>query len=274
MRNKVIAAYASFTITFLTLAVIIVLYFVNDFETKELLLNIFYSLFGGAFVTFVLSLFEYNNLKRDTIDDFYDEYLNYLIVIEKIRYTNIGEKEKIVADYVSYKDVYNVSKRNEIVARLDTLLAKEGLEIDHKDIDKYFESEGAHLKKSIDKTIVTYLDAIHHDLNKLWKIISSMYFFNPLSNKFHKQANEMFNDAEDLLNKLTEKEKRFEMFLDGDLKNLSEIVKDIDDLNNKVFKIEQNENGSKAWFEKTYNSGLERLLTFVEKTLKIKSKEE
>lgn len=273
MRNKVIAAYASFTITVLTLIIIVVLYFINDFNAKLLLLNIFYSLFGGAFVTFILSLFEYNNLKRETIDDFYDEYLNYLIAIEKIRYTNIGEKEKIVADYVSYKDVYSASKKNEIVARLDTLLDKEGLALDRKDVDKYFESEGAHLKKNIDKTIATYLDAMRHDLNKLWKIISSMYFFNPFSNKFHNQAKEMFDDAENLLNELADKEKRFEMFLDGDLKNLSEIVKDIDDLNNKVFKIEQNANGSKAWFEKIYNSGLERLLTFVEETLKIKSKE-
>lgn len=272
MKNKVIAAYASFGITLLTLIAIVVVYFLNDFNTKALLLNVFYSLFGGAFVTFVMSLFEYNNSKRETIDDFYDEYTNYLQIIDAIRYTNIGEKERIVADYCTYKDVYNSTQIDEIVKRLDDLLAREGLALNHNDVDKYFNSEGAHLHRNIVKTLNTYIDAMQFDLNKLWKIVSSMYFFNPFNQKFHDEAVSMYDDAEALLDELASKEECFQMFLDGDLKNLSEIVKDVETLNNKVFKIELKPNGSQAWFEETYNNGQQRLFGFIEKTLNIKNK--
>ena len=255
MKNKVIAAYVSFAITLLTLITIVVLYSLNEFNAKALLLNIFYSLFGGAFVTFVMSLFEYNNSKEETIDDFYDEYSNYLQTIDAIRYTNIGEKERIIADYCTYKDVYDSSQLAKIVQRLDELLARENLAINHNDIDKYLTFEGVHLHKNVVKTLNTYIDAMQFDLHKLWKIVSSMHFFNPLSRKFHSEAMSMYEDAETLLDELANNEERFQMFLDGDLKNLSEIVKDVEMLNNKVFRIELKPDGSQACFEEAYNCG-------------------
>lgn len=268
MRNKAIAVYVSFAITILTLVVISILYFTKDFISNDLLLNIFYSLFGGAFLSFILSIFEYENAKRETVNDFYDEYMFYVNEIHKIEFTEITETDMLVAEYITYKKLMkdDAERREEFLERASKLL-----KVRPEGVFSYLNSGVDDFKRMITKIIVSYVNTSGCNLSKLWKITHSMRFINPLFKNVIKEAQQMCCDMQALFKEIADRAVQFRMYMKGEMTNVLVIAQYADELNKRIYSVEHNDSGAKA-YETIVNDYSERASAFARRIFKIKDK--
>lgn len=268
MRNKAIAVYVSLAITVFTLIVILVLYFAKDFISNDLLLNVFYSLFGGAFLSFILSIFEYENAKRETVDDFYDEYMFYVNEIHKIEFTEITETDMLVAEYITYKKIMKGDERRkkEFLERASKIV-----KVRPESVFSYLNSGVEDFERMITKIIVSYINASGSNLSKLWKIARSIRFINPLFKRVNKEAEQMCCDMQALFKEIADKAVQFRMYMKGEMTNVLVVAQYANELNQRIYKVERNDSGTKA-YETIVNDFSERASAFARKIFKIKDK--
>ena len=146
MKSKTIQTYISFIITIVTFIAIIVCYFCNDFYIKQLILNILYSIFGGAILSLVLSIFDYLNAKRETLNDFSDEYLDFLKTIHSISFIDIAELEEVTSDYITLKDLlfHDEYQKSIFCKEAREVLDKIGIKISDGGVLPFLELESLH----------------------------------------------------------------------------------------------------------------------------------
>lgn len=84
MKNKTDAIIISFLFLIISSCIIFIVYFISDFCTKSLVLNISYSLFGGSILAFAIYICDYLTVKKKTVNDFYDEANDFLKALNAI----------------------------------------------------------------------------------------------------------------------------------------------------------------------------------------------
>lgn len=260
MKNKVVQTYISLFVSAITLVAIIICFFCNDFSIKSLILNILYSLFGGAILSFVLSLFEYINVKRETLNDFYDEYIEFLKIIHNVSFLDVTEFEEVVAKFIALEALFKDDdfERKAFCETAKAELEKVGIRISVEGVIPFLQLEADSFKKKLIETIMSYLDVSKYRLNRLWRITTSIYFASPFLNKTHKEYLKLFEEADSLIKAISFKSLHFDMFIKKEIGNVYQMTKYVNALNERLYRIEKNDGATMAW-EETFNNLLNRL---------------
>lgn len=271
MKAKAISVYITIMASIISLVAIVVCYLSPDFGIKSMLLNIFYSLFGGAILSFALSISDYFIIKRETINDFYNEYFDFLKVIHNISFVDIGIKEELTAQFIFLESLFEHDEfqRKEFIAKARQKLLLEGIKLSESGTIPFFKLEAPPFKKQLVETMMSYVDVSKYRLNKLWKVSSNIFFLNPWFNKKHKENYQLCEKADELFSLISSKSLHFNMYLKGDFTNTYQMAIFVKELNNKVFKIEKNDNAVRAW-EDSFNNLLDSLNKYMNLTLKMK----
>lgn len=275
MKSKTIQTYISCIIAVVTFIAIIFCYLCNDFHIKALLLNILYSIFGGAILSFALSIFDYLNAKRETISDFADEYLEFLKIIHNISFIDITELEEMTSKYIALKELLLHDEYQKMVFSEEArkVLAKIGIKISEGGIIPFLELETKHFKKRLIETMLTYIDVSKFRLSKLWKIASSICFLNPFFNHKHKEQIALCQEADEIIQATSKKALHFNMYLTKEIGNINQMANYVKELNLLIFRIEKSGNTIYAWEEKfdALSDELNRFISISQNTKYIKN---
>lgn len=271
MKAKAISVYITFLASIAALIAIIVCYICPEFGIKSLLINIFYSLFGGAILSFALSVSDYFIIKREIINEFYDEYFDFLKVIHNISFVDIDVKEELTAEFIFLESLLENDsfQKEEFITKARQKLLSIGIKLSDGGTIPFFKLEAPAFKKQLIEAMMTYADVSRHRLNRLWKVSSNIFFLNPVFNKKHKENYQMCKKADELFSLVASKSLHFNMYLKGDVSNFYQMAIFIKELNNKIFRVEKNGNIVRAW-EEAFNNLLDSLNQYMNLTLKTK----
>ena len=275
MKSKTTQTYITFITTVVTLIAIIICYFCNDFYIKQLILNIFYSLFGGAILSFALSISDYHNVKSETLNDFADDYIDFLKTIHSISFIEITKLEEIVAKYIMLKDllVHDEYQKSKFCEEARKELSETGIKISKDGVIPFLELESSPFEKRLTEAMLTYMDVSKFRMSKLWKTASSIHFLNPFFNRKHKEHLELCQEADEMIRAVSIKSLHFNMYLKKEIGNTYQMANYIKELNQLVFRVEKNENVTNAWEEKfnILSDKLNRFISVTQKTKYIKN---
>lgn len=100
MRNKATSLYI--TLAGIVLSIILIALFASfgSGEVKDIFLNFGFAIFSASCITFIISIFEYRNIKRNLTLQFCYECEDFIKLLYSIEYVNIGAHEIAVSKYM------------------------------------------------------------------------------------------------------------------------------------------------------------------------------
>lgn len=264
MKNKTYSAIISILFIVSSLGIIIPTYFVSDFYSKSLILNLGYSLFGGSLLAVAINIIDYLSIKKKTINNFYDECFEFIKLLNKIEFTYIGERELIIAEYLFSKEFIGLDKnvKDGFIQRAVKAFNEQGWNIGSNDVLACIENESKSFEEKITKSMISYIELSNYLINRMIKLSNDIYFFSPLMRKHHKENEELLNMANDVIRMSASPSQHFSYFLKKEMSNIFAVTKFLEDLNNYIFKIKKINNGVVVWKEKM-NSFNELLNKFI-----------
>ena len=252
MKSKVVQVYITLIVSAVALATAIILFLCPSFYCKELILNILYGVFGSGILTFIISVIEYSNIKRQAINDFYDECSDFLELIHKVSYMDITELEEATAKYISLKLLFDSDEndRKAFCAKTKKELNNANINVDEDGVIMLLKLESDSFEKRLTESMLSYIDVSKHSIQRLYRFTNSFYFFSPVFNKKHKEYLELYDEVDSLYRAISTKAAYFHGYIKNNVGNAYQMVSFIKELNSKLFGIEQYENGKIAWDEK------------------------
>ena len=264
MKNKVVSIYITSICTLFSLISATLLFFCKPFLARELLLNLSYGIFGGSFLSLIISSFGYSFDKKEAINAFYEEYFMFLKEMHDIYFFNITNKDFVVAKYNFVKllienDIY---EEQSFTKTSIEELKKDGVNIDEKSLKIFLELEFDPLKKLAEKAMESYVRLSHFCTNSIWRAGRDIYYFLSRNRKMHREQMELCRQADDLIRLLGVKAIHFNGYLKENIGNLHQMLSYIDELNHKFYTIKKDGDCTYAW-ETVFEDLLDRLNTFL-----------
>ena len=264
MKSKVYSIYISFIFLALSTITIFIVYFVHDFYSKSLILNIGYSIFGGSILAFAIYIVEYLTIKRKTGNDFLDEASTFLDALNKIELYDITDKELIIAEYIfsrNYLENDDKAKRD-FAVKATKAFACSGYKTKTKDIIAIINTEIDSFEKNITKSIMSYVEFSKYLSNRLTRIAGEIYYFSYMMRKTHKENIELSDMVNSIIKRVAKTSMHFDFFLKKEASNIFIVTKLVKELNSYFFKIERKNNITLAWKEKMneYNDLLNQFI--------------
>ena len=255
MKNKVIQSYITFSASVLALAGILICYFTPPFSFQALLLNIFYSLFGGAVLTFVLSIFEYNNLKKEIANEFFDEYIAFLKSIHNISFLDITDLELIVSRFafLGLTDTSQFDFKEELCKKAVEELHEIGIDVKENHVSTFIKLEYDAFNKRLMDTIKSYIAVSEYRLSRIWKLSCSIYYFSPFSNRRHSEHLELSDDAYEAIQIVENRKEALNLYLKHEISNPYQIAKYVQELNEYFYSIKRDGTTTQALESKFYD---------------------
>lgn len=264
MKTKVYSIYISFIFLALSTITIFIFYFVHDFYSKSLILNIGYSIFGGSILAFAIYIVEYLTIKRKTVNDFYDEALAFANALNAIDFYDISDKELIVAEYIFLRGYLetNDEAKKEFINRATKAFVNSGYKANTEDIMPTINMEIDSFERAIVKTMMSYIEFSKYLSDRLIRISNEIYFFSKSMRKSHKENIEMCNMVIQAIEKVARPAMHFDLYLKRESSNIVIVTKLVKELNSYFFKIERKNNITLAWKEKMneYNNLLNQFI--------------
>lgn len=267
MKSKVTQIFVTLTISSVALIAIIICYLCRSICFMDLVLNIFYGVFGSGVLAFVISIIEYYNVKRQTINDFYDEYSDFLELIHKISFMDVTELEETTAKYISLQSLFDEDEKERRAFCIETKkeLAKAGINVDEKNVIMFLKLESDSFKKRLTESMLSYINVSKYNIKRLFRLSNSIYFIN---NKYKKHSH-LYDEVETLYRLISSKSLLFEDHIKSNAGNVYQMVEFIKELNKQIFRIEKSPNHKVAWDEK-YHSLSNKLICFYNLVMKNK----
>lgn len=266
MKSKVTAIYITFGGIVLSIALIMVCYFLK-FEANDILMNIGYALFSASSITIFISLVEYQSLKREKTQHFVQQCNKFQKLITGINYLYIGEHEYATVQYMQFKPFYS-ENTEESISFIKSLKDKDP-EFKRCTLDGYrFELEmyGKELDNKISEAIQSYMSINCFDVDTMQLLGQDISFL------IHKKNKTLFKDAytyiESLLDALLKFNGFFRWFLSGKRTQIKDVLQRLDKANSLFFECVEEQNGITIYANANYC-----LLVMIDKIVNLISKD-
>lgn len=265
-------------ITMIISLVLILLINAHDANKYALLSNILIGILGSSVVTLIISISDYIVAKRESLEDYFDELYKVIIAFNKIKYVHLSERlvesakfktgielqknfdnessdmSEIVEYYEKhhhfdlYPDELTDEQKNQII-----------LHKINKDIAKIIKSMNSYLQ--FDNVSYERVENAYRRISFLtdkprWICGKENSYRIWLYTTFHKKLRDMINDIR-LANY------HFNLFKNQEANNLLIIVKQLEQLNNKLFDV-KTERGVETLSVKVYFSFFDDMMDNLE----------
>lgn len=239
MKNKVASIYVTFFGTIISIALIVVSFVFVSGEFKDVLLNLGFALFSASFITFIISIFEYRNIKSDLTLKFCYECEDFIKLLYSIEYVNIGAHEIAVSKYMQLEPLAESDTEEGELFFKSILL--EDTEWHSNDLKSY-KMELRLYKPSFDQKIrqsmQSYLKIGTFNIRTAEMILNDIHFMLKKKNKrFYEQALAIIEDS---LNRIEKHKEFFECYLSNRIGQHSQVVDRLAKVNAFFFEIKKN----------------------------------
>ena len=263
MKTKVISVYLTFALTLVSLTAVCVL-FVNSFNGQQLLLNIGYGVFGSSLVSFMICLFEYFNVKKQTLDDFYLSSLDYLNAVRNVLFFDIDDEELLISKLLVMKNVDDVELLRLIRSEKCPFSSKVKSMTNEKAL-VFIRGRISEFSYNLKKTVGSFISFVKTDTNSLSRLIGQIHFLNPFCKYKRKIYSFLYEPMINTLALVNKHSFYFYPYLLGEPVILSDIVDGIS-FSNKIFFEKKEIDGTfYVWtiFENTLFDELEKYRCFI-----------
>ena len=240
MRNKAISSYITLIGTVLSINLIVLFASFGSGEIKDIFLNFGFAIFSASCITFIISIFEYRNIKRNLTLQFCYECEEFIEALYSIDYVNIGAHEVAVSKYMQLEKLIE-SDDKESKECLKSILDEDS-EWSSKDLKSY-KIELCLYKPSFDQRIrqsmQSYLKLGTFNSRIAEMVLNDINFiFNKKNKKLYEQALTIMKDSLDCVKKHSE---FFKNYLSNRIGQQSQVVEHLAKANSFFFDIKKND---------------------------------
>lgn len=264
MRAKAIGTYISFGATILSIIIIIItnvlsICGIENNSIINIINDLFIGVLGGAILSFVLTLSEYLDVRKTTLENYAGAFYSLIVKYYQIRYVYIDDETKLFSKFdrkrkdCELERILNVEHED---YSFKTYLEKCKIFVfDSDDVDDNFviemlENKYNDLDRKIKTALKSYIDLEEHSLRELSNEYGNIYFISDVfrKNKIRtKLYNEFNKPVIDMYYQIKVSNRHFKDYLSGEVNNLPAIVQILEETNSKIFCIEERENMTIIW---------------------------
>lgn len=229
----------------------------NDFT--GFMKDIFLGSFCSSIVTVFFYISAYKVERKRVLEQYWNECRRMIIGLNRIDYMNIDYDKNIFVKFINEQknklwitEYYNQIKQKIPEKEFEnTNLIKKKIESDNKDLlkkisaeasEKYLEEKIEKLynktTEKMDKIVDQYLSYLNQSTDNLNFLLGDIEFFTGKANYI--KAHELFQKIYDLRVKIQESARHFRYYKEGE-GNKAVVLSEILELQNNIFKVEENE---------------------------------
>ncbi len=236
MRNKAVSLYITLAGTVLSIILIALFASFDSGEVKDIFLNLGFAIFSASCITFIISIFEYRNIKRNLTLQFCYECEDFIKAIYSIDYVNIGAHEVAVSKYMQLEQL--IESNDEEGKKCLKSIFEEDSEPSSKDLKSY-KIELRLYKPSFDRRIrqsmQSYLKLGTFNIRIAEMVLNDIYFiFSKKNKRLYEQALAIMKNSLDCVKKHSE---FFECYLSNRIGQHSQVVEHLAKANSFFFDV-------------------------------------
>lgn len=233
MKSKKITIIISLALLLIAVVLIVLSFFVCNNRTSGILNGLGFGVLGSAIVTFAVSIGEYSNEKRVSLEDYYSEAYSILSSFRKIVYCECNEEKDLLIAFNSeckankVWEELNLSEFKRKTEARDALLnyyQKANLitkNYTEQQENAIISVRNEKMLDSIEKSIDSYMKASTISLKGLENAYGKINYFTPFGNSKNRNwiYRNIHSKIRDSLNAVIIACFYFEMYRNGELKN-------------------------------------------------------